>query len=505
MTLNPRKKDTLLEARIGLSAAQIRRAVLADLDAIPLPDLATLGERPLAAARAHTPLTLEAPTADCERFRQRIVDLTRTLLRSEAAERVDVEIVVMLSTGMTAFLPQPGEAIAQVGHDLGCLADTLGWARPDWTDTVATFSLDEPRPSARPAVSTSGTPALAAPAPETSPTFALQVAPRPRHRVELPDLSLSDELHARLVWFAVDSGRPLEEALDRLLDFYLDWDADEKLDTMATILELAEALDVAQVDVDTLHDYLQTQTELAEHGCTPADIPEALRLIRVLDDLPEPWGWAQAEAEVEALAALLSAGLDVEEVPTVLARHQQLAALGFDEALAEGMAAALAEAGATGDRRDTVLRELVAQAGQAVDRAELEAAVADLEDELAALEADRDRLRRAGQGLRTRLKRLTDQEAAAQARVTTRRAEDNIRRVGSQVVAFLTRRTPEAAAFWSGLEQYLRARQTGRRPEAPELVGLAATLLSQVCVWFGALESLLQDGPPGDGQRPQGS
>jgi 50S ribosomal subunit-associated GTPase HflX len=44
-----------LEGRLGLSAPQIRRTIIANLDAVPMPDLAATGEEALTAARAHAP------------------------------------------------------------------------------------------------------------------------------------------------------------------------------------------------------------------------------------------------------------------------------------------------------------------------------------------------------------------------------------------------------------------------------------------------------------------
>lgn len=140
LTLNPREKPTL-EQRIGLSSPRIRRAILADLDAVAMPDLAVVGERALEAARAHPHVDLSAPAVDCRAFREPLVNLARVILLPEAHGRVDVEILVNLSTGMTAFLPDPAEAIAHVGHNLGVLAETLGWTRPGWIEAVAHLSL----------------------------------------------------------------------------------------------------------------------------------------------------------------------------------------------------------------------------------------------------------------------------------------------------------------------------------------------------------------------------
>jgi hypothetical protein len=513
LTLNP-KDATTLETRIGLSAPQIRRGILANLDAVAMPDLATGGERALAAARDHGPLARSAPAVDCRAHHRPIVELARALLVPEAHDRVDVEILVNLCTGMTAFLRDPGEAIAQVGYDLGLLTETVGWTRPGWITAVTEFSVERmsgsptrratppptPEGSASPLTSVVATPAAARP----SAAVSLQVPPRPTRKVECPDLSLSADLRARLVWFAFETQRPVETALASLLDFYLQWRDDETdtLGTFARILELGQELDLAEIDGATLHDDLQTRATLAAASCTIEDVPEALRLIALLDELGGPWSWPQLQTAVEALAALMDAGIGAEAVATFLARHQRLAALGFDEATAEAIATALVEAGATDGRREAIIRAVVEQAGLAVDRVALDATLAARQAELAALERERGHLRDAVRRQRTQLRQILAQEAAAQTRLAQCQAEGDARRLGSAVVPFLTQRTPEAVAFWSGLQEYWRARQAGRSPEAPELAHQAATLLGTFCAWVATLLPLVPPGPPDP--RPQG-
>ena len=57
--VNPGTQATW-EQRLGLSAPLIRRALIANLDAVVMPDLTLTGETALAAARAQTPLVLSA-------------------------------------------------------------------------------------------------------------------------------------------------------------------------------------------------------------------------------------------------------------------------------------------------------------------------------------------------------------------------------------------------------------------------------------------------------------
>ncbi|MBI4179176.1 hypothetical protein HY522_07130 [bacterium] len=219
LTLNPGEAKTL-EGRLGLSAPLIRRALLVNLDAVPLPDLATAGERAVEAARNHGPLVLGAPQDDLQGFHDPIVALVRNVFAREAHERVDIEIVVSLTVGMTAFIPDPVPAIAQVAHGVGLIAETLGWARPGWIEAVSEFrrgprsqpprtsALARRVPSAPPEANTEQVSAVC-PAPAS---ISLVVPPSPaRRHTPVPDLDLSDELRARLIWFAVDTGQSVEE------------------------------------------------------------------------------------------------------------------------------------------------------------------------------------------------------------------------------------------------------------------------------------------------------
>ena len=101
------------------------------------PDLAVTGERALEAARAHPPLTVSPPAVDCQPFERRIIDLLREILNDAAADRIDLQVVVNLSNGMTAWLPEPhrGDRPGRprrraVGRDHG-----LRWTRPGWIES----------------------------------------------------------------------------------------------------------------------------------------------------------------------------------------------------------------------------------------------------------------------------------------------------------------------------------------------------------------------------------
>lgn len=499
LTLNPREKPAL-EQRIGLSAPQIRRAILADLDAVPMPDLAVIGERALEAARAHRPLELGAPAMNCGAFREAIVELTRSIVTPEAQARVDVEVVVTLATGMTAFIANPAEAIAQVGYDVGVLAETLGWTRPGWIEAVTHFSLKTGTKPVRsePVEITpiTGT-AIARVAPdgaraqnEAPPrAVSLAVPERVRRRGHVPDLELSDETRMRLIWLAHETGRNLDEAIDLLLDHYLSWRGDtQTMETMEKSLALAAELEVAQIEGVTLERYLADRQALAEHNCTFEDVPEALRMIEFLSQLPVSWDWKLAEAAMQGVATLMEEEIAPEEVGEFIARHRRLKDLGFDEALAEAVAEVIAQAGAVGDRRDQVLRSLVEVAKEPVDRDELAAACRTLGQEVTRLEARKASLESHAQGLQTSLAALREETRAAQTELAAIRAEWTAKAGELDVLrglrAFLLRHPRAAAPFFEDLRKLDRWQRIGGAPDDIVGAGYAKDLVQKFVTFF---------------------
>ena len=327
--LNPGAQPSL-EQRLGLSAPLIRRALVANLDAVVMPDVALTGERALVAARAQRPLTLSAPAKDCQVFDRRIIELLRAMLNPDAAERVDLQMVVNLSTGMTAWLSDPAEAIAQLAHAVGILAETMAWTRPGWMEVLTDFSLD---PQARPRTDLAGKDQRAhVPAEsEASPsqTIALQI-PKVRQDPNLPDLTLSNELRGRLTWLAVETGRPVDEVLNLLLEVYVKWRGQpETVATLWKILALARTLNRSHVDIDDLHGYLCAEAALRKHLCRFDDVPQALRLIECLMARPQSWTWKMAEVAIQGVAFLIKAGIAAPDVARFLQRHQRLSELGF--------------------------------------------------------------------------------------------------------------------------------------------------------------------------------
>ena len=358
LTLNPRSKPTL-EGQLGLSAPLIRRAIIANLNAAVLPDLASSGGRAVSAAQTEGPIMIKPPTFNCEEHHGVIVGLLKAMLKPEAHERVDVEVVVNLCTGMTALLADPKDAIAQVVQRIGLLSETVGWAQPGWGETVSQFG----RHHTSTIISTpADTPSPLSEArkeeEETEGMVSLHISPG-RREPGLPSLHLSDELRATLTWLAVETGRPLEETVTLLIQHYIRWR--QQPGTIATLrrtLSLGQQLNVRSIDPSTLEEYLQARADLSHYGRTFDDVPEALRLIARLARLPEPWDWVRAEQAIHSVGLLIAAGIHPGHIEALLLAHERFKELGFDERAAEAVAEALVRAGANGRRRARVLTVL---------------------------------------------------------------------------------------------------------------------------------------------------
>ena len=515
LTLNPRPKPTL-EQQIGLSAPQIRRAILVNLDAVAMPDLAVSGERALEAARVHPPLEIGPPAVECRSFHDRIVEVTRAILTPEAQARVDVEILVNLATGMTAFLADPAEAIAQVGYDLGLLAETLGWTRPGWIQAVTTFSLAS---GTHPSAGDSASTALAAVPPSarqpdhaagvgdhTPPnTLSLAVREPVRRKGSIPDLALSEATRMRLVWFAHETNRDVDGALELLLDFYLEWRANEQsIETLARILTLGKELDLAELEGDAVRDYLADRQMLAAYNCSFTDLPEALQVLDLLSELPIEWTWEIATAAMQGVAGILGAGIPPAQIGEFVARHRRLEALGFQET-AEALAAALAEAGAVSGQRDAVVRSLVERANTVVDREQLSDSVQRLRAQVAALETQTAQLERTVAALEQRRDTLRQDLVATQTTLAQVEAERVVKAgdlgVLAALKALLLTKTSATDAFFDELRRLDRWRTIGGTPT--DVVGagyvhdLRAKLLGLLQEMFRQAGGSPASNPPG--------
>jgi hypothetical protein len=136
-TLNPREGKTWQE-RLTLPSPQIRRRFICNVAGTKNSDLALTGDAILAAAKAHCPIDLPKPTADCTKHKPEIHEALRRSLNEEDTELVDLETITMLATAMTAYMG-PLDAIRLVLFDALLLFESLGWTRPGWKVHVKSF------------------------------------------------------------------------------------------------------------------------------------------------------------------------------------------------------------------------------------------------------------------------------------------------------------------------------------------------------------------------------
>jgi len=489
LILNPRSTSTL-EGQLGLSAPLIRRAIIANLNAVVVPDLAVSGGRAVSEARARGPITITPPTYNCEESHKVIVGLLKAIVKPEAHERVDVEVVVNLCTGMTAILADPTEAIAQVVQRIGLLSETVGWVQPGWREIVSQFARHQ----------TSTTLCTQADAPsslngareereETEGTLSLHVASG-RREPGLPSLHLSDELRALLTWLAVQTGRPLEETFTVLIQHYRRWR--QRPDTMTTLhrtLVLSEQLKVREIDPSTLEEYLQARVDLGRYGRTFDDVPEALRLIARLARLPEPWNWARAEQAIHSVGLLIAAGIYPGHIEALLLAHERLKELGFDERAAEAVAEALVRAGAIGRRRLRVLTALVKLAGKNVDFHDAEEEHQRVQDEVVLLEARRRQLRKAVEDLKANVAGLQQEQRDLHACIAQMETEAATCQSRFDVLAafesFLQGNVQAIDASGELLDQVRELARKGTRPGGGDSAVLAADLHEKILQVLG--------------------
>ncbi len=318
--------------------------------------------------------------------------------------------------------------------------------------------------------------------------MSLEVPRTGRRDDIVPDLALDPALKTRLVWFAVESGLPLRVALARLLNFYLFWRRNRAtVDTLFAILRLAEALGIAQLTGDAVHGYLTAKAELTKYGCSFEDIPEALRLLDLLGNLPKAWTWDGARAAIQNVRKILLADIDGQQIEVFLDHHQQLIEWGFDAGTGVAIVKALAEGGATGERRDLVIRALVGTASAQVDLEALAERRRDLEAEVIKLEAERNELKRRVKPLKTRVANLQAAAVAAVREQERLDAECRARETELSSLrglrAVLLGKTAEVGPFLNDVERLLQLRRHGRVPDG-EYAARVADLRFKVIEFF---------------------
>jgi hypothetical protein len=334
ITMNPRGGDSLT-ARTGLSGAQLRRLVSCDLANVPLPDLALVGERAVEAARRAGPLVLRPPRASCEEFRGAVVHLLRRVLTPEGLSLVDVELLLGLGAGLTAWLPA-AVAMRQALYDFLLVVDTLGWVTEGWLDLVRGFpARSEGSPTTPAPTAATVTAAGAAPAAQTISLYPEAIARKEHAALNgaresmLPHFSISDQTKGEITWLAQDARVPLDRALHILVEIYrLQMANQNDLSDLETILQLRDACETTAVPVSDLREALELFSSLRKRGLTLDDLRTTCQ---VADDLAEAGlSLEEAVAVSRFIKAMKKAGTDVRMPERLEAALKRFAALGYE-------------------------------------------------------------------------------------------------------------------------------------------------------------------------------
>jgi hypothetical protein len=334
ITVNPRGGDSLT-ARTRLSAAQLRRLVPCDLANVPLPDLALEGERAIEAARRAGPLVLRPPRVSCEEFRGAVVHLLRRILTPEGLRLVDVELLLGLGTGLTAWLPA-AVAMRQALYDFLLIVETVGWVTTGWLELVQDFpargegSPTAPGPKAVPATAAGTAPAAQIISLYPEDTARKEHAAMNSARESmLPHFSISDRTKGEITWLAQDARVPLDQALHILVEIYrLQMANQNDLWDLETIVQLREACEITEVAVSDLRDALELFAGLRRRGLTLDDLRTAGQ---VADDLAAAGlGLEDAVAVSDLMKAMKKAGTDARLPERLDAALKRFSALGYE-------------------------------------------------------------------------------------------------------------------------------------------------------------------------------
>jgi len=536
---------TALAARTGLSVPQLRRLIACDVSALALPDLALEGGRAIEAVRHTGPLPLRPPRGSCEPFRGAVVHLLRQTLHPEALGIVDVDLLLGLGRGMTAWLPEPS-AIRQVLYDFLLVVETVGWTNPGWVERVRTF------PGLAVADASAVGPAMTHDARLIStapmePTLALfpersdggppkeKTAMTPSDSM-MPSFSLSEGTKGRLTWLREETRTSLDRAVLTLIDLYITARRHnlEYGDLVAIVL-LRKQCDATEVSVADLRQFLEHAAELQAQGLTVNDIGPAL-------DIAEQFAAAgltldQIRAVADLMQALREAGVDLallEQLREALDRYQALGyapelinhlaklkstleafglapdrlgqhlrhlqrlnELGLDADSAETLAAALSATGVDGEQRAEILARLPEVARLQIDIVALQAHRDALRQELAQMEA---RLAKVRQGLSASRKLAARAAEEGRALVAALEQQDlmleNATAAGFALQHFLTASTEPSDLFWTLVEQLreLKQKYPGRSSYMEQL--LTDALRDQVRHFLTQIASMAATSAP---------
>jgi hypothetical protein len=313
-TMNARPKPSL-EGRTAFSTAQLRRLVLCDVDHIPLPDLALIGEQPLEAAAQHVPITVPSPRHNCQQYRAHVVRLLRDVMTPEAQSLVDVEMVILLCGGMTGFIEDDERAVQQAVYNFALVTQTLNWVQSDWLAMLSGFSLHGIQTAVLPPPATSARSTAS-----LSDTIILRRRIMDDHESLVPHFSISEKQKAQLIWMSEQERVPVEHALDVLLEYYRSL-GDRDLDDLNSIIRLSKELKLRELSAQAIYQYMKMINVLTERNQTLDHLDAALDMLPALERAGLAPGTVPADETIHIAARLAASGVTIAQTERWLTRH----------------------------------------------------------------------------------------------------------------------------------------------------------------------------------------
>lgn len=512
-----------LSARTGLSVPQLRRLVPCDFGVLDLSHLALEGPRAVRAAEHAGPVTLPPPRASCEGLRSSVVGFLRQVLDPTALAMVDVDLLLGLARGMTAWLTQSA-AIRLVLFDYLLAVETLAWTKAGWFDRLHAFSplaIEGAGETGLAVIVDGRHDALEARGPRIRlfPEKSGETTPREERAMTsresiMPAFTLSEHTKGLLVWLSHETGTPLDRVVATLIRTYVML-RKEKYDfvNLQVIVALREVCDAADLPLSDLRAFLEQTTALQAQGLSVDDVGAALEVAEQLATTGLTLEHARAVADL--IAALRDADIDLtvpEQLRTTLDQYralgyapdvlerlaklngtltsleltpddleprlrylERLTALGLDPEAADTLANALEATGLPAEQRAEIVRRLpeIASGQSALD--EIRAQQERFRQAIEGLAAEYMKNRQARQRGRKRLASLSEQERTLTERIAAFQKEctklQDAIVAGHALETFLLTSIDFAHPFWTMIERVraLKERRPGQLPGAEAL------------------------------------
>jgi hypothetical protein len=320
LTMNPRAKATL-EQQTTLNPAQLRRVIVCNFDAVPMPDLSLTGHRAVEAALQYGPLTLPLLRTDLQEHRAAVVQLVRDVVRPEIHDRIDTEMLLILAAGMTGFIDDDERAVQQTIYNFGLMIETLGWARSGWVTAVSEFSLLCPRPDpvGFPHTRPTSTPETE----DANDSILIRRTFMNTPKSDSAPYTLSEETRARLILMAAEEHISFAHAADVITDYY---DSATKsfgvgLEDLHSILALSKDLKIRELPVKSVNLALALLAYLREHQLNVENFEAAISLLARLHQFGLTAQAPEVTRILEVASELVTSGVPPIEVERWLAQR----------------------------------------------------------------------------------------------------------------------------------------------------------------------------------------